>query len=91
MPIPVRNLGENKDEYIGRCISELSGEYDQDQAAAICYAQLSSQKFKTLSVSPFGTSKQEFYDWDTCIADMKSEGYSEDAAAKICGSIKAGR
>lgn len=31
--------GESKDEYLGRCIPKLIGEgYDEDQAAAICYA-----------------------------------------------------
>jgi hypothetical protein len=28
------------------------------------------------------------YPWDKCIADQKSEGYSEDVAKKICGAIK---
>ena len=41
MPIPKRNQGEAEDTFIGRCIGELSGEYEQDQAAAICYQQLS--------------------------------------------------
>lgn len=40
MPIPTRTPLEDKDEFIGRCISELSGEYDRKQAAAICYNQL---------------------------------------------------
>ena len=40
MPIPKRNPTESRDEYIGRCISNLSDEYPQDQAAAICYQQL---------------------------------------------------
>ena len=44
MPIPQRTPLETRDEYIGRCISELSNEYDRKQAAAICYAQLSSPK-----------------------------------------------
>ena len=29
------------------------------------------------------------YPWDKCIADRKEEGKSEEAANKICGSIKA--
>jgi hypothetical protein len=40
MPIPTRNQGEPDDTFISRCIEEISGEYDVDQAAAICYAQL---------------------------------------------------
>lgn len=44
MPIPTRTPLEDRDEFIGRCISELSDEYDRKQAAAICYAQLSAPK-----------------------------------------------
>ena len=37
--------GESRDDYLGRCIPKLLNEgYDQDQAAAICYESLSSQK-----------------------------------------------
>jgi hypothetical protein len=43
MPIPKRNQGEQEQEYIGRCIKNLLDEYDQDQAAAICYQQLDIQ------------------------------------------------
>lgn len=40
MPIPKRGSGETEKEFIPRCISEISGEYEQDQAVAICYQQL---------------------------------------------------
>lgn len=43
MPIPQRTAGESRDEFIGRCIADLSSEYDKKQAAAICYQQLSSK------------------------------------------------
>lgn len=49
MPIPTRTPLETRDEYIGRCISELSGEYDRKQAAAICYNQLSKPSNTNLS------------------------------------------
>ena len=42
MPIPTPTPLETRDEYISRCIADLSGEYDAKQAAAICYAQLSA-------------------------------------------------
>jgi len=41
MPIPSRKAGEPKDEFIGRSVAKLKGEYPDDQAAAICYEQLS--------------------------------------------------
>jgi len=43
MPIPQRKQGQSEDTFIGECISQLVGEYDQEQAAAICYQQLDIQ------------------------------------------------
>jgi len=40
MPIPNRQAGEDRDEFISRCISQISDEYSTKQASAICYAQL---------------------------------------------------
>lgn len=43
MPIPQRRAGEDRDSFIGRCISEmnvLEESNTQEQNAAICYAQL---------------------------------------------------
>jgi len=44
MPIPTRKPGEERDDFIGRCISKLKGEYPEDQAAAICYEQLNMEE-----------------------------------------------
>lgn len=38
MPIPKPTSGEKQQEYISRCISEISGEYEQEQGLAICYS-----------------------------------------------------
>ena len=38
MPIPNPKSGEAQDEFVGRCMTEIGSEYDQDQALAICYA-----------------------------------------------------
>ena len=35
-PIPSPSGNEDKDTYMSRCMSEISGEYEQDQAVAIC-------------------------------------------------------
>ena len=50
MPIPKPSPSETKDEYVGRCMSAISGEYPQDQSVAICIStydrkELSSKKF----------------------------------------------
>ena len=38
-PIPSPSGQEEKDMYIGRCMKDISGEYEQEQALAICYAK----------------------------------------------------
>ena len=35
-PIPSPDAGEDEQKYISRCISDISNEYDTDQAYAIC-------------------------------------------------------
>lgn len=39
MPIPKPHKGEEKQEFISRCIETISDEYDTKQASAICYTQ----------------------------------------------------
>jgi hypothetical protein len=36
-PIPSPEGDEDENAYMSRCMSEIGGEYDQDQALAICY------------------------------------------------------
>lgn len=39
--IPQPEAGEDENKYISRCMGEIGSEYDtQEQALAICYAQL---------------------------------------------------
>jgi hypothetical protein len=50
MPIPKRTATESRDEFISRCMSDLSSEFpDRKQRAAVCYAQLSVHKGKKKS------------------------------------------
>ena len=39
-PIPSPEGGEAEDAFISRCMKEIGGEYDQDQALGICYGKL---------------------------------------------------
>jgi HK97 family phage prohead protease len=39
MPIPTPRDRETEDDFIGRCMGAIGGEYEQDQALAICYGQ----------------------------------------------------
>lgn len=45
MPIPQRKQGQSEETFISECIAELAGEYEQSQAAAICYQQLNLEKY----------------------------------------------
>ena len=38
-PIPSVESGEDEQMYIGRCMKEIGGEYEQSQALAICYSK----------------------------------------------------
>lgn len=41
MPLPKRTPIETKDEFISRCMEDLSSEFpDRKQRAAVCYTQL---------------------------------------------------
>ena len=45
MPIPSRNAGEDRDDFISRCIAEMNVLEESNtpaQNSAICYAQLHS-------------------------------------------------
>ena len=47
MPIPKRKSGEQKDDFIGRCISDstMKSEFpDSKQRAAVCYQRLKLYK-----------------------------------------------
>jgi hypothetical protein len=39
-PIPSPESGEDENTFISRCMKEIGGEYDQDQALGICYSKL---------------------------------------------------
>jgi hypothetical protein len=80
MPIPQKRATESRDEYVGRCISELSNEYPQDQAAAICYMQLKKVQMaeETPEVDPTLLAQ--------CMLDIQgiNPSYSGAVAMKIC-------
>jgi len=95
MPLPNPTAGESQDDFMARCIPVAMDEFpDEAQAAAVCYTQYEQKytksKYRTLDVNPLTGGRFATYPWDECISDMKSQGYSDDAAANICGAIKAG-
>lgn len=76
MPIPLPKSSENKSQFVSRCISEISGEYKQDQALAICISTWDNEKFSN-------------YPWSKCMEDQQNRGYSVKTSERICGWIKA--
>jgi hypothetical protein len=48
MPIPKPTAAESQNDYVGRCMSEISGEYPQDQAVAICISTYQRDNMKKI-------------------------------------------
>ena len=48
MPIPNPNKTETQNDYVSRCMSEISGEYPMEQSLAIC---ISTYQKETMSKS----------------------------------------
>jgi len=95
MPLPNPAPAESQDDFMARCIPVALEEFpDEAQASAVCYTQYEQgfrkEKYRTLETNPLTGGKFAEYPWDECIRDMKSQGYSEEAANNICGAIKAG-
>ena len=42
-PVPSPSGSEDEQGFIGRCMKEIGGEYDQDQSLAICYSKWSGK------------------------------------------------
>lgn len=97
MPIPKRRSGERRDDFIGRCIANLKGEYPEDQAAAICYEQLSegnssdmysqinklnSQKIMT------STELKELVKKHFSLVEAPVEEVTEEITEEVFGEIK---
>lgn len=66
MPIPRPNQDENENEFVSRCISKIIDEYDQSQAAAICYnayrdKEKMSKKEKLFVLQPKKTENRGMY------------------------------
>ena len=55
MPIPKPKSGEKQSDYIGRCMSAISNEYDQDQALGICYSTWRESRMEGINLMEDGT------------------------------------
>jgi hypothetical protein len=81
MPIPEKRVGEGKDEFVSRCISNLSSEYSADQAAAICYSQ-----FKKYNMQEETTAEIDPQLLQECLLSLQGQNasYTGAVAMKIC-------
>jgi hypothetical protein len=57
MPIPKPQSRETEQEFVGRCVSEISGEYPQEQSLAICYQTYREGKMSRMSTAGKVASK----------------------------------
>jgi hypothetical protein len=77
-PIPSKSADESDEEYISKCMKAIGGEYEQEQALAICYAQFAE-------VGPRGGIRKsdKAPKSDTPNKDPKGEGSAKgDASGK---------
>ena len=51
MPIPTPNSRETEDNFVGRCVSQISNEYPEEQALAICYQTYRESKMSRMSTA----------------------------------------
>jgi hypothetical protein len=79
MPIPNPSSGQTEEEYIGECISAISGEYEQEQAAAICYSTYRKDKMSKIKDTSTKVMARVKYDTDFRGINLFAEGGLEDA------------
>ena len=82
MPIPNPGQSEDQNEFISRCMSEISGEYEQDQALGICYT--------TWERENMSEEMEEFKTLPTqdCKERAKSAGYTPEYIEWACSKPK---
>jgi hypothetical protein len=79
MPIPNPSSGQTEEEYIGECISAISGEYPQEQAAAICYSTYRKDKMSKIKDTSAKVMARVKYDTDFRGINLTNLGENSDA------------
>jgi len=82
MPIPVPSKNEQESDFISRCASELSNEYDQEQLIAVCYASWDKENMSS-ELEEFKTLPE-----GDCLSRAKSAGYTDEYAKWACSKPK---
>jgi hypothetical protein len=95
MPIPKLKAGESENEYVGRCMEAIGGEYDDNaQAVAICYATYRRKEMSKLSSTAERVNARVIFDSDfrgIKLADDGLEGACWDGYEAIGTKIVGGR
>jgi len=76
MPIPKPTAAETEEQFVSRCIGEISGEYEQEQAAGICYSTYRQETKMSTQGKISSLLRQEAYKGINLMAE---EGSLEDA------------
>jgi hypothetical protein len=65
MPIPKPNPNETHDDYIGRCMEAIGGEYENNlQAVAVCHSTFVKDKMSKIKDTPTKVMARVKYDTD---------------------------
>ena len=75
MPIPKPQGNETEEKYIGRCISEVSGEYDAEgQAYAVCKGEFDRDKMSKIKDTTSKVMARVAYDTKFRGINLKDAG-----------------
>lgn len=95
MPIPKPKAAESENEYVGRCMEAIGGEYDDNaQAVAICYATYRRKEMSKLSSTAARVNARVKFDSDfrgIKLADDGLEGACWDGYEAIGTKMVDGR
>jgi hypothetical protein len=75
MPIPKPQGNETEEKYIGRCVSEISGEYDAEgQAYAVCKGEFDRDKMSKIKDTTSKVMARVAYDTKFRGINLKDAG-----------------
>jgi hypothetical protein len=78
MPIPVPKKGQTEQEYVSECISQIVGDYGQEQGSAICYNTYRKSKDMSAQSKMASKLRQDSYKGINLLAGLEDscwDGY----------------
>ena len=83
MPIPSPKPRESEQDFVGRCVSEISNEYPQEQSLAICYQTYREGKMSRMSTAGKVASKLARIKINETIHKFKGVNLTEDGEVDL--------